>query len=50
MLMHFPSDARYAHCAEPVTRGERHVIASWAAAVGTDRVRPGPPQDIISLI
>lgn len=50
MLVLFPADARYAHCAETVTRGERHVIVSWAAAAGTARVQPAPPRDIIRLI
>lgn len=50
MLVLFPSDARYAHCAEPVTRGERHVIVSWAAAVNGPRVYGEPPQGIIRLI
>ncbi len=50
MLVLFPSDARYAHCAERVTLGERHVIVSWAAAVGTGRVHDEPPDNIISLI
>lgn len=50
MLVLFPSDARYAHCAEPVISGERHVIVSWAAAAGATRVQPAPPKDIIRLI
>lgn len=49
-LVLFPSDARYAHCAEPVTRGERHVIVSWAAAVDTPRVHAEPPREIVRLI
>ena len=50
MLVLFPSDARYAHRAEPVTRGERHVIVSWAAAVDGPRVFHEPPQGIVRLI
>lgn len=50
MLVLFPSDARYAHCAEPVTRGERHVIVSWATAIGTQRVLAEAPEGIIRLI
>lgn len=50
MLVLFPSDARYAHCAEPVIRGERHVIVSWAAAAGADRVLSAPPEGVIRLI
>lgn len=44
------ADARYVHRAETVTRGERHVIVSWAAAAGTARVQPAPPKGIIRLI
>lgn len=49
MLVLFPSDARYAHCAEPVLSGRRHVIVSWAAAEGVARVKPGPPESAIPL-
>lgn len=49
MLVMFPSDARYAHCAEPVTRGRRHVLACWAAARGVERVLPRPPADRIEI-
>lgn len=47
LLVLFPSDARYAHCAEPVTQGQRHVIVSWAAARNSPRVHARPPEDAI---
>jgi len=49
MLVMFPSDARYAHGAEPVTRGRRHVLACWAAARGLARVSLRPPEDRITM-
>lgn len=50
MLVMFPSDARYAHCAEPVIQGQRHVIVSWAAAQGVSRVQAAPPADAIPVV
>ena len=44
MLVVFPSDHRYVHTAEPVTRGERYAIVCWTAARGTARVNPPPPR------
>lgn len=44
-LVAFPSDGRYAHMALPVTRGERHVIVSWAAFTDEPRVFNAPPAD-----
>jgi predicted 2-oxoglutarate/Fe(II)-dependent dioxygenase YbiX len=38
LLVAFPSDHRYAHCAMEVKSGVRYVIASWAAAKGAARV------------
>lgn len=48
-LLFFPSDNRYCHQAETVRRGERWVIASWAARVGGERVHPAPTPDAILL-
>ena len=38
MLVAFPSDHRFAHAALPVVSGQRYVIVSWAATVGSPRV------------
>ncbi len=43
MLLAFPSDHRFLHAALPTTSGIRYVMVSWAAALGTRRVRPQPP-------
>lgn len=48
-LVLFPADARYAHCAEPVIRGERHVIVSWAAGHDVARVRSAPPEGAVPV-
>jgi hypothetical protein len=39
MLVAFPSDHRYMHAALPVASGVRYVIVSWAAIMGSKRVR-----------
>ncbi|MFK8014121.1 MAG: prolyl hydroxylase family protein [Gammaproteobacteria bacterium] len=49
MLICFPSDHRYVHCAHEVSQGERHVIVSWAAKRDTPRVNASPPQGIVRL-
>lgn len=43
MLVAFPADHRYVHCALPVEEGQRLVLVCWAAAVGSARVGLGPP-------
>jgi predicted 2-oxoglutarate/Fe(II)-dependent dioxygenase YbiX len=43
MLVVFPSDHRYLHAAEPITRGERYAIVCWTSALGTPRISPPPP-------
>lgn len=43
MLVAFPADHRYQHAALPVISGKRYVIVSWAAALGTPRVKQRPP-------
>ncbi|MFT4518625.1 MAG: putative 2-oxoglutarate/Fe(II)-dependent dioxygenase YbiX [Halioglobus sp.] len=42
MLVYFPSDRRYMHCALPVTSGQRHAIVSWLAQRGVDKMREAP--------
>lgn len=42
MLVAFPSDHRFSHAALPVESGNRYVIVSWAAALGSPRVLSGP--------
>ena len=43
MLVAFPSDWRYAHAAQPVTKGVKFSIVSFAAARGTPRIdNPAP--------
>lgn len=41
MLVAFPSDHRYGHCALPVESGSRYAIVSWGAARGAPRVHDG---------
>jgi hypothetical protein len=43
MLLAFPADYRFLHAALPTTSGIRYVIVSWAAIVGSKRVRPQMP-------
>lgn len=43
MLVAFPSDHRYVHCAEPTEAGERLVLVCWCAAKGSPRVGGEPP-------
>ena len=49
MLLAFPSDHRYLHAALPVTKGTRYVIVSWAATVGSPRVKDSPPYASVIL-
>lgn len=46
-LILFPSDHRYVHTAEPVTRGNRFAIVSWAAVRESAKVLPNPPPNAI---
>lgn len=43
MLLAFPSDHRYLHAALPTTSGIRYALVSWAAALGTRRVKERAP-------
>jgi hypothetical protein len=43
MLVGFPSGHEYLHAALPTTSGIRYVIVSWAAIIGSPRVRQLPP-------
>ncbi len=43
MLIAFPSDHRYLHAALPTTSGIRYAIVSWAATLGSSRVKDSPP-------
>lgn len=49
MLVTFPADHRYVHCAEPVAKGERLVLVCWCAAFGSPRVGNGPPANATIL-
>ncbi len=44
MLVAFPSDHRFLHCALPTQEGERLVLVCWCAARASQRVGNGPPQ------
>ncbi len=43
MLLAFPSGSEYLHAALPTLSGIRYVIVSWAAIIGSPRVRPQMP-------
>lgn len=43
MLVVFPSDHRFVHCAEPIDGGERVVLVSWCARAGGPRVAASAP-------
>lgn len=43
MLVVFPSDHRYLHAAEPITRGERYAIVCWTSARGMPQINPPLP-------
>jgi len=49
LLVAFPSDWRYLHGAQPVTKGTRYAIVSWAAARGGPRINPTPPNTAIRV-
>lgn len=49
MLVVFPSDHRFVHCAEPIEDGERVVLVSWCARTGGRRVADAPPTGAIRL-
>lgn len=49
MLVFFPSDARYLHEAQALISGSRHVIVSWGAARGVDKVLAAPPDAAIPV-
>jgi predicted 2-oxoglutarate/Fe(II)-dependent dioxygenase YbiX len=43
----FPSDYRYLHAAEVVTKGVRYAIVSWASLLGVPKVAGRPPEPAI---
>jgi predicted 2-oxoglutarate/Fe(II)-dependent dioxygenase YbiX len=45
----FPSDHRYQHQAEKVTKGVRYAIVSWAAVRGVPKIAAKPPESAIML-
>lgn len=49
MLVVFPSDHRFVHCAEPIESGERVVLVSWCASKGSLRVAAEPPAGVTRL-
>ena len=49
MLLAFPSDHRYLHAALPTTSGIRYALVSWAATLGTKRVKERPPYAVTYL-
>ena len=49
MAVLFPSDNRYVHAAEQVTKGERFVIVSWAAAKGVPKISNRPPEPALPI-
>ena len=49
MLVHFPSDARYLHAAQPVDSGLRYAVVSWAAFDDEPRVKSKPPHTAVAL-
>ena len=49
MLIGFPADHRYLHAALPTLSGMRYVIVSWAAILGSPRVREKPPYASVFL-
>lgn len=40
----FPSDHRFLHQAEKVTKGKRYAIVSWASVKGIEKIAQKPPQ------
>ena len=49
MLVHFPSDARYMHAAQPVKSGVRYAVVSWSAFADEPRVKARPPRKAVAL-
>ncbi len=49
MLVVFPSDHRFVHCAEPLKHGERVVLVSWCASKDSPRVAGDPPAGAMRL-
>lgn len=47
MAVLFPSDNRYLHEAQTITKGTRYAIVSWAAVKGVSKVRKTPPEGAI---
>lgn len=48
-LICFPADHRFVHAANEVSAGLRHVVVSWAAWRGSDRVGQDPPARSVSV-
>ncbi len=49
MAVIFPSDSRYVHTAETVTRGTRYAVVSWASVRGVPKIAAKPPVPAIFL-
>jgi len=49
MAVLFPSDNRYMHEAQTITKGERYAIVSWGAIKGTSKLSETPPQGTIPI-
>ena len=45
----FPSDHRYLHQAEKVTKGMRYAIVSWASVQGIPKIADKPPKPAILI-
>jgi predicted 2-oxoglutarate/Fe(II)-dependent dioxygenase YbiX len=45
----FPSDHRYLHQAEKVTKGVRYAIVSWASVRGIPKIAEKPPEPAILI-
>jgi predicted 2-oxoglutarate/Fe(II)-dependent dioxygenase YbiX len=45
----FPSDHRYLHQAEKVTKGVRYAIVSWASVSGIPKIAAKPPESAIMI-
>jgi hypothetical protein len=48
-LIIFPSDHRYIHTAQPVTKGKRFAIVSWAIIKDSPKVDKTPPNNAIFI-
>lgn len=49
MAVMFPSDHRYLHAAEIVTKGVRYAIVSWASVQGIAKIASAPPGSALSI-